>query len=47
VDNILTNTLLPEVSTLLLTALVEGQRATSVHVSVGDDGEFVYDAVTD
>jgi len=47
VDNILTNTLLPEVSTLLLTALVEGQRATSVHVSVGDDGEFMYAAVTD
>ena len=47
VDNILTNTLLPEVSTLLLTALVEGQRATAVHVTVDEQGEFAYAAVTD
>ncbi len=47
VDNILTNTLLPEVSTLLLTALVEGRRATAVRVTVDENGEFVYDAVTD
>ena len=47
VDNILTNTLLPEVSTLLLTALVEGRRATAVRVTVDENGEFAYDAVTD
>ncbi len=47
VDNILTNTLLPEVSTLLLTALVEGHHATAVKVSVDENGEFAYDAVTD
>ena len=47
VDNILTNTLLPEVSTLLLTALVEGRRATAVRVNVDENGEFAYDAVTD
>ena len=47
VDNILTNTLLPEVSTLLLTALVEGRRTTAVKVNVDAQGEFTYDAVTD
>jgi type VI secretion system protein VasG len=47
VDNILTNTLLPEVSTLLLTALVEGHRATAVRVTVDENGEFLYEAVTD
>ncbi len=47
VDNILTNTLLPEVSTLLLTALVEGHRATAVRVTVDENGEFGYVAVTD
>ena len=46
VDNILTNTLLPEVSTLLLTALVEGQRTASVAVNVDAQGEFTYDAVS-
>jgi type VI secretion system protein VasG len=46
VDNILTNTLLPEVSTLLLTALVEGRKASAVRVSVSEQGDFAYDAVT-
>ena len=46
VDNILTNTLLPEVSTLLLTALVEGRKASAVRVSVSVQGDFAYDAVT-
>jgi type VI secretion system protein VasG len=46
VDNILTNTLLPEVSTLLLSALVEGKRPVAVRVTVGESGEFAYDAVT-
>ncbi|MES3036200.1 MAG: type VI secretion system ATPase TssH [Gemmatimonadota bacterium] len=47
VDNILTNTLLPEVSTLLLTALVEGKKASAVRVTVGESGDFAYEAVTD
>ena len=47
VDNILTNTLLPEVSTLLLTALVEGKKASAVRVTVSESGEFAYEAVTD
>lgn len=42
VDNILTNTLLPEVSTQLLSAMAEGERPKSVHVSIADDGRFVY-----
>ena len=42
VDNILTNTLLPEVSKTLLGQLAEGVKPTSIHVSVGEDGSFVY-----
>jgi type VI secretion system protein VasG len=46
VDNILTNTLLPEVSRLLLTALVEGRKTSAVRVHVTDAGVFAYEAVT-
>jgi type VI secretion system protein VasG len=42
VDNILTNTLLPEVSKTLLGQLAEGVKPTSIHVSIGEDGSFVY-----
>ena len=42
VDNILTNTLLPEISRLLLTRIAEGQKLESVRVHVGPDGSFVY-----
>jgi type VI secretion system protein VasG len=42
VDNILTNTLLPDVSRQLLTAFAEGLRPASIHVSIGEDGSFVY-----
>ena len=42
VDNILTNTLLPDISRQLLTAFAEGSRPTSIHVSLGDNGSFVY-----
>ena len=42
VDNILTNTLLPEVSRQLLSRMAEGVRPTSIHVSTGAGGEFVY-----
>ena len=42
VDNILTNTLLPELSRLLLESLAEGTRPDVVRVSVGDGGAFVY-----
>jgi type VI secretion system protein VasG len=43
VDNILTNTLLPDISRRLLTAFAEGTRPSSIHVSIGEDGSFVYD----
>jgi type VI secretion system protein VasG len=43
VDNILTNTLLPDISRKLLTAFAEGTRPASIHVSIGEDGSFVYD----
>jgi type VI secretion system protein VasG len=44
VDNILTNTLLPEVSRLLLERLAEGARPSAIRVAVGADGAFTYDA---
>jgi type VI secretion system protein VasG len=42
VDNILTNTLLPEVSTMLLGAMVGGAKPTTIKVGVGEGGAFTY-----
>jgi type VI secretion system protein VasG len=42
VDNILTNTLLPEVSRQILGRLAERQKLAPIHVTIGDDGVFVY-----
>ena len=42
VDNILTNTLLPEISRQILGRMAERQRLDSIHVTVGPDGAFVY-----
>ena len=42
VDNILTNTLLPDISRQLLTSIAEGQKLSSVQVGIGDDGSFQY-----
>jgi type VI secretion system protein VasG len=42
VDNILTNTLLPDVSRQILSMMAEGGKLTAIHVSVGPDGKFVY-----
>jgi type VI secretion system protein VasG len=42
VDNILTNTLLPEISRQILGRLAERQKLAPIHVTVGDDGVFVY-----
>jgi type VI secretion system protein VasG len=42
VDNILTNTLLPDISRQLLTAFAEGIRPTAIHVGIGENGSFVY-----
>ena len=42
VDNILTNTLLPDISRQLLGQIAEGQHPASIHVGLGEDGSFVY-----
>jgi type VI secretion system protein VasG len=42
VDNILTNTLLPEVSRRILSLMAERQALAPIHVSVGEGGSFVY-----
>src|SRR5579871_5514574 len=42
VDNILTNTLLPEISRRILGGLAERQRLSAIHVTTGPDGAFVY-----
>jgi type VI secretion system protein VasG len=43
VDNILTNTLLPEISRMLLTRMAEGVRPSRVNVTVGEDSKFAYE----
>lgn len=43
VDNILTNTLLPAVSRLLLGELVEGRTPQAIRVGIGPDGGFEYE----
>ena len=42
VDNILTNTLLPEVSRMLLGEMAEGRKPAAVKVGLGEDGKFTY-----
>ncbi|MGA2275204.1 MAG: type VI secretion system ATPase TssH [Bryobacteraceae bacterium] len=42
VDNILTNTMLPEISTQILGKIAEGLKPDAVHVAVGENGEFTY-----
>jgi len=42
VDNILTNTLLPEISRQLLARMAAGERLSSIRVAIGDGGSFVY-----
>jgi type VI secretion system protein VasG len=42
VDNILTNTLLPEISKLILGRIAEGQKLESIQVGIGEKGNFVY-----
>jgi type VI secretion system protein VasG len=42
VDNILTNTLLPDISRRILASLAEGQKPSSIQVSIGENGQFVY-----
>src|SRR5207253_1445294 len=42
VDNILTNTLLPQLSVLMLGRIAEGEKLEAIHVGVGEDGRFMY-----
>jgi len=42
VDNVLTNTLLPEISRQILSRIAEGQKLEAIHVGVGEDGSFLY-----
>ena len=45
VDNILTNTLLPEISQQILGRIAAGQRPEPIRVSIGEAGSFVYSTV--
>ena len=42
VDNILTNSLLPDISRKILGGMAEGERMSTIHVGVGEDGDFLY-----
>ncbi len=42
VDNILTNTMLPEISQQILGRIAEGEKLSSIHVGVGSEGKFTY-----
>jgi type VI secretion system protein VasG len=44
VDNILTNTMLPDMARQLLGAMAEGRKIQAIRVDVGADGAFVYSA---
>jgi type VI secretion system protein VasG len=46
VDNILTNTLLPEVSKLLLEQMVAGNKPSRLEIRIGDDGGLTYQTDT-
>src|SRR6266581_3722504 len=42
VDNILTNTMLPDISRYLLSRMAERQKPSAIRVSVADNGAFAY-----
>ena len=42
VDNILTNTLLPEISNRILTMMATGEKQESITVTIAEDGSFAY-----
>jgi type VI secretion system protein VasG len=42
VDNVLTNTLLPEISRQILGRIAEGQKLDSIRVGIAADGSFLY-----
>ena len=42
VDNILTNSLLPDISRKILSSMAEGEKMGAIHVSVSEGGDFSY-----
>jgi type VI secretion system protein VasG len=42
VDNILTNTLLPDLSRRLLSGVAEGSKPSAIRIGIGENGSFVY-----
>ena len=42
VDNILTNSLLPDISKQILGKIAEGVKPEAIHVTIGEDGAFAY-----
>jgi type VI secretion system protein VasG len=42
VDNILTNSLLPDMSRQILGRMAEGEKLKSIHIGIGEDGSFTY-----
>jgi len=42
VDNILTNSLLPDISRHILGRMAEGERLQAIHVGIGENGSFTY-----
>jgi type VI secretion system protein VasG len=46
IDNILTNTLLPDLSTILLRSMVDGTKPGTIHIDLAEDGSFLYNGET-
>jgi type VI secretion system protein VasG len=44
IDNILTNTLLPDMSRELLASMAEGRQLGSIRVGIGEGGKFLYNS---
>ncbi len=42
VDNILTNSLLPDISRKILGSMAEGEKMSAIHVTVDPNGDFDY-----
>jgi type VI secretion system protein VasG len=42
VDNILTNTMLPDLSRKLLSGMAEGNKPAAIHIGIGEGGKFEY-----
>ncbi len=42
IDNILTNTLLPDLSTILLQSMVEGTKPSRIDIGLAENGTFLY-----